>query len=630
LLWLAALAPASARAVLFSGIARYSAPSNTNVLAVHDFNSDGHPDVVTQDYSSGLIRLFSGDGTGLLAEAPLEKLHDYGEMADLNGDGIPDFVDVGFGGSPEGVYVHERLANGIGGFLAQSEQKVAANLEPQGTFAIGGFAAVGKAGVAFEGTHVAGPTELFVAPAAVDGSFGAVSWSHEEPKYSQIFDAGDLNGDGYDDLAVESQTEAPVGGSNERELWLLLSDGHGGYGTPQKVGPMVASGVVLSGDLDKDGVPELVVPQAGCIAVYEPGVAGQLHLRGCYPTEFAPAQLALADFNADGATDVLYGPQAFMGSQAGVLFGDGAGGFEGGSETGQLPEHFYDFKIGDLNADGLPDLVIGSGSNDLWVLLNTASGEGFALEEALLFPRELIGAISPPQAVTFENSGERPLTVTSVGFSPSGERDFSLAADGCRGLTLQPGETCEATVTFTPAVAGTRTATLVIASTAPNSPQTVGLTGLGAAPVSPQSPAQPPPTVTAVKLTTLARNVDLHGDLNLLVQTPGGGTLNAVAEARLPGATKASARKGGGCRHTHFRYGSASAAWSSASELHLVIRPSRQGRAALAAGTPLRITVSIVFRPFSGQPSASTLSLALRKRTHRHRGTPALVVAWSP
>jgi hypothetical protein len=625
-----ALVPAGAEAVLFSSITRYPAPSNTSVLAVHDFNSDGHPDVVTQDGDTALIHLFTGDGTGSLMEAPLGEFHAYGEMTDLNGDGIPDFVSVGFGGSPAGVYVQERVANGTGGFLAPTEQRVLSGNIAPGPSAIGNFTGAGKADLAFEGTPFGGATELFVAPATGNGSFGAVSWSHEEPKYARIFDAGDLNGDGYDDLAAEG--EYSVEGVIQDELWLLLSDGHGGYGAPHKVGPVVASGDVLAGDLDHDGVPELVVPEANCIADYEPAVAGQLQLRGCYPTAFMPGQLALADFNGDGAIDVLYGPPTFMGQQVGVLFGEGEGGFGGGGETYDLFENFYDFKIGDLNGDGLPDLVIGNGANDLLVLLNTASGEGFALEEELLFPTELIGASSPNQSVTFENSGERPLTVTSVGVSPSGERDFSVGADDCPSATLQPGETCRLAVTFTPAAAGTRAATLVIASTAPNSPQTVGLTGEGATPAPPHPPKNPlNAAVSAVKLATLAHHVDSHGDLSLYVETPAGGTLAAVADARLAGAAagRAHACKHHGCQLTHFRYGSASATDSSAGELHLVIKPSRKARAAFAAGTPLRITVSIVFRPYVGQPSTTTLSLTLRKRTHRHPGTRALVVRWS-
>src|SRR5207244_1867838 len=56
------------------------------------------------------------------------------------------------------------------------------------------------------------------------------------------------------------------------------------------------------------------------------------------------------------------------------------------------------------------------------------------------------------------------------------------------GTTLAAGTSCTINVTFTPTVTGTRTGAITITDNAPNSPQTVNLTGNGGAPVVNLSP----------------------------------------------------------------------------------------------------------------------------------------------
>jgi len=66
------------------------------------------------------------------------------------------------------------------------------------------------------------------------------------------------------------------------------------------------------------------------------------------------------------------------------------------------------------------------------------------------------------------------LTVNSVAASGGyGETDT------CSGLTLTPGQTCTATVTFTPVVTGTVLGDLTINDTTTGAPHVVSLTGSG-------------------------------------------------------------------------------------------------------------------------------------------------------
>jgi hypothetical protein len=59
--------------------------------------------------------------------------------------------------------------------------------------------------------------------------------------------------------------------------------------------------------------------------------------------------------------------------------------------------------------------------------------------------------------------------------------DFAKSADTCTGATVAVNATCTVSLTFTPGATGARSASLSFADDAPSSPQTVALTGTGAA-----------------------------------------------------------------------------------------------------------------------------------------------------
>jgi hypothetical protein len=92
------------------------------------------------------------------------------------------------------------------------------------------------------------------------------------------------------------------------------------------------------------------------------------------------------------------------------------------------------------------------------------------------FASQLIGT-STAQNVTLTNPSAFNVQITRIQVSGS---DFT-EANSCQSLML-PSYVCTVDVTFTPTATGTRTGTLTITDNAPNSPQTVSLTGIGAAP----------------------------------------------------------------------------------------------------------------------------------------------------
>lgn len=97
----------------------------------------------------------------------------------------------------------------------------------------------------------------------------------------------------------------------------------------------------------------------------------------------------------------------------------------------------------------------------------------------LVFPATILGDNTGTTLTITNNGNGTNLTVSSVAISGTNKSDFT-ETNNC--TTVPPnGGTCTVTVSFTPAAAGTRTATLTITDNASNSPQAVTLSGTGVA-----------------------------------------------------------------------------------------------------------------------------------------------------
>ena len=81
------------------------------------------------------------------------------------------------------------------------------------------------------------------------------------------------------------------------------------------------------------------------------------------------------------------------------------------------------------------------------------------------------------QTITITNSGATSLVVDTLQSEGADANYFSLGGNGCLETTLLPGATCTAKVVFTPIAARAYSATLTFTDNAPNSPQSVGLSG---------------------------------------------------------------------------------------------------------------------------------------------------------
>jgi len=125
---------------------------------------------------------------------------------------------------------------------------------------------------------------------------------------------------------------------------------------------------------------------------------------------------------------------------------------------------------------------------------------------SLAFGNEIVDATSAAKSVTLKNSGTATLNISSI--AASGDFALKTSKSPC-GSTLAAGKTCIISATFTPKALGARTGDITITDNAPNSPQTVPLTGTGTAqatvtPTSATYAAQKVGTTSPAKVFTLS------------------------------------------------------------------------------------------------------------------------------
>ena len=128
------------------------------------------------------------------------------------------------------------------------------------------------------------------------------------------------------------------------------------------------------------------------------------------------------------------------------------------------------------NAEGSPQSAALTGTGVAAVPILMLSGPTF-VNNTLTYGSQVLATTSPAQTLVVTNSGAATLSVSTVAVTT----DFTIAGGSCgtAAFNLDPGASCELTVTFTPSATGTRTGTLTLIHNAAGSPAVVALTGTG-------------------------------------------------------------------------------------------------------------------------------------------------------
>lgn len=205
---------------------------------------------------------------------------------------------------------------------------------------------------------------------------------------------GDVNADGRDDvLMTTSFYFDPV---NDYKLFIFLQTANGTLAPPIKYptgGSYTARPASLDlGDLNHDGRLDVVVGNGrSSIEVFLQGADGTLSPSMIYPSVHS-TRIKIADLNNDGRDDV-----------AGIAWGGGSAAVFLQNLDGTLdaPATYYaphggydDLDVGDINNDGLTDIVV-------------MSGQGYAYDNLAILTQNPEGSFDP---VVFYDLGGNELT----------------------------------------------------------------------------------------------------------------------------------------------------------------------------------------------------------------------------
>ncbi len=167
---------------------------------------------------------------------------------------------------------------------------------------------------------------------------------------------------------------------------------------------------------------------------------------------------------------------------------------------------------------------------------------------SLTFASTTVGSAAATQTVTLANKGNASLTGIAVSVTGSASGDYSQA-NTC-GTSVAAAGTCTITLTFKPTAVGTRTASISIADNATGSPQTVSLSGTGAAvpaPIVSFSPTSLTFASTTVGTSATAQTVTLtntgNASLTITSITLGGTNPGDFSQTNTCGTSVAAAAK---------------------------------------------------------------------------------------
>lgn len=339
--------------------------NNPISVAAADFDNDGYVDLAVPDTGFKNITLLKNDGSGLFtnpwaALVPSVNVINL-KAADINGDGNADLI----GASTSNTQLSLFLGNGNGSFTHLSDIN--------GVTGNGAGLAIGDVdndGVSDLITTYTGD-QLSVLKGDGSGNFVTGTGSPYTIVGANVPGAvvtADFNNDTYVDIAVTN--------SNASNIYILLNNQDGTFGTPVSVSTGASAFAIVAGRFDSDNNIDLAVLAYGSsnITLLQGDGSGGFFPFAGSPVAIGGTPLGLygGDFDGDGITDLIVGGNDQ--NNIGFFKGNGSGGFAQFSSfpypiSGVQP---YGVITADFNNDGRADVAT-AGSNELNVLLYSSS-----------------------------------------------------------------------------------------------------------------------------------------------------------------------------------------------------------------------------------------------------------------
>jgi hypothetical protein len=319
------------------------------ILAVGDFNGDGNLDIAAPDFYDGQIRIYLGDGKGGFTAGAI--IQDEGQpyaiyADDLNHDGKTDLLVLNVNstlGLSNGAAVY--LGDGTGNFTyAQTYPAGNVTFMPRWVADINGDGNPDVLGVD-------GLGNVLVLTGNADGSFNApqtIASGFETQSSGTVLYTADIAGSGIPALLVNSNE-----GFDTAVATASLK-----YGTVQKRTSGIFGVQVAIADFNSDGAQDVAVGVTGGIQFFYGNKSGLFPDNSITATPAGSSFLFAGDFNGDGIADVASpGADGIMRT----YFGSKSGVFQApvqSSSAISINFNYISNTVGDFDGDGHQDIML--------------------------------------------------------------------------------------------------------------------------------------------------------------------------------------------------------------------------------------------------------------------------------
>jgi pimeloyl-ACP methyl ester carboxylesterase len=215
--------------------------------------------------------------------------------------------------------------------------------------------------------------------------------------------AADFNGDGKIDLAVANQTDSTVS--------VFFGNGDGTFQARTDYPVAVAPSAIAFADLNGDRKPDVVVLNDGLVSVFLGNGDGSFQPRIDSSNGVSyGGSMAVGDLDGDGLPDLVTTDPSYSGTLA-ISLGNGDGTFRFAARYILPPDAVT---VGDFNRDGRPDLAVAQGTYYGFVSVLLGTGDGNS-QVPIQFPTNR----SPRSVVTADFDGDGILDLAVGGSSTS-------------------------------------------------------------------------------------------------------------------------------------------------------------------------------------------------------------------
>src|SRR5438270_374383 len=402
---------------------RYSSPNGPTDVFAADLNHDGRPDIVTTQFSAGMVTVFlnHGDGTftdGGSATYLTAAFPENVVIADFNGDGHPDIATASCPPAGTQAFASILFGNGDGTFRNHVDYPI-----PQCTFSLG-FMRVGTdklpSLLVADGTHI----QLLRNNGAGVFTLHTIVYPGSDEFLSAT--GGDYNRDGFQDIAFVEQNR-PL---NQNRLLIMNGKADGTFAVPRVVFANPDAGttslfmnVINTVDVNGDGIGDLVTSfnqngNHGGVLVFVNTGAGNFNrsMLSLVTEQFETGKIAAGDFRGIGLHDIVAPADHFINNteqDSIVIFPATSKTTWGAPKDIMLGNVQTPHAVvtGKFNTDAKVDFAFTTGSPDsLHVFLNTTCGLPATAGIAICSPKTGSTISSPVKVSATANGVSRKIT----------------------------------------------------------------------------------------------------------------------------------------------------------------------------------------------------------------------------